>query len=63
MGVREGRLGGGGPVGVIWGVHAPQGQVLVNHRLPLPPLATPLSLCAPLDLPLCALPILPFVLP
>ena len=40
-GLREGRLGGGGPGGAIWGVG---GGGKGGHRLPLPPLALPTML-------------------
>ena len=47
-GVREGWLGGSrwGDLGWDGGV-CPQGQALVNHRLPLPPLALPLTIPSP----------------
>ena len=41
-GFREGRLGGGGSGGAIWGVGGRGG-----HRLPLPPLAPPLTIPSP----------------
>ena len=40
-GLREGRLGGGGPGWAIWGVGGG------GHRLPLPPLALPLTIASP----------------
>ena len=40
-GVREGRLGGGGPGGALWGVHAPKAKhwsITGSPYLPLPSL-------------------------
>ena len=42
-----GRGGGGGLQVAIRGVTCPRSQLLVNHRLPLPPLARP-NLCSKL---------------
>ena len=53
-GVLGGAMGGGGPGGAIWdgaGGTCPQGQALVNHRLPLPSLALPLTIHPPPVLP------------
>ena len=52
VGVWEGQLGGGGGPGGAFGGGGgggacPQGQALVNHRLPLPPLAFPLIIPSP----------------
>ena len=53
LGRAFGRGGPGGsvgrrrPGGAVWGGHATQGQALVNHRLPLPPLALDSFLEAP----------------
>ena len=46
-GVREGWGGGRGPRWGELGGTCPQGQVLVHHRLPLPPLALPLTIPSP----------------
>ena len=59
-GVRERWLGGGGSRWGNLGVHAPKSMMMVNHRLPLPPLALPPTIPHPKPNPnLCSKPCQP----